>query len=238
MILHEEINILVKLQELDLSIGKIEEAKDNYPRRIELLKEVLEEKRRIADLKREKLESLENDRRKKERVVEQEIEQIKKSEDKLLSVKTNKEYQAALKEIALTKESNSQREEDILNVLEELDVLRKELKEKEEDFITTSREFEKEESELTEKLEEFEKQLAEKVKKRGELSSKIGSELLQMYENIRKRRQYIAVVPTNNGFCQGCYMDIPPQLSNEVQKGIDLIFCPNCNRILYWANSS
>lgn len=236
--MHEDINVLVKLQDMDLSIGKIEKTKENYPRRIELLKETLEEKRRIADLKGEKLESLENDRKRKEKVMEQEIEKIKKSEEKLLSVKTNKEYQAVLKEIALAKESNSQREEDILNVLEELDVLRKELKEKEEDFITLSREFGKEESELTAKLEEFKKQLAEKVKKRGELSSKIGSELLQMYENIKKRRQEIAIVPTNDGFCQGCYMDIPPQLSNEVQKGIDLIFCPNCNRILYWANSS
>ena len=236
--MHEEINTLVKLQDLDLSIGKIEETKENYPRRIELLKEKLEEKRRIADLKREKLESLENDRRRKEREMEQEMEKIKKSGEKLLLVKTNKEYQAALKEIALTKESNSQREEDILNVLEELDVLRKELKEKEEDFMAISREFGKEESELTAKLEEFKKQLAEKVKKRGELSSKIGPELLQMYENIKKRRQDIAVAPTKDGFCQGCYMDIPPQLSNEVQKGIDLVFCPNCNRILYWANSS
>jgi len=236
--LHEQINILVKLQDLDLSIGRIEETKENYPRRIELLKEKLEEKRRIADLKREKLESLENDRRRKERVMEQEMEKIRKSEEKLLLVKTNKEYQAALKEIASTKESNSQREEDVLNVLEELDVLRKELKEKEEDFMTVSREFEKENSELTAKLEEFKNQLAEKVKKRGELSSKIGPDLLQMYENIKKRRQDIAVVPTKDGFCQGCYMDIPPQLSNEVQKGMDLIFCPNCNRILYWANSS
>ena len=236
--MHEQINILVKLQDLDLSIGKIEETKNNYPLRIELLKEKLEEKRKIADSKKDKLESLENERKRKERIMEAEMEKIRKSEEKLLLVKTNKEYQAALKEIALIKESNSQREEDILNVLEELDVLRKDMKEQEEDLIATSREFGKEESELTAKLKEFTNQLAEKAKKREELSSKIGPELLQMYENIKKRRHDIAVVSTKNGFCQGCYMDIPPQLSNDVQKGMDLIFCPNCNRILYWENSS
>ncbi|MFH2013145.1 MAG: C4-type zinc ribbon domain-containing protein [Pseudomonadota bacterium] len=236
--MQEQINILVKLQDLDLNIGKIEETKNNYPLRIESLKEKLEEKCRLADSKRDKLESLENERKKKERIMEDEIEKIKKAEAKLLLVKTNKEYQAALKEIASTKESNSQREEEILNVLEELDMLKKELEEQEKDYMAISKEFAKEESELTAKLEEFANQLAEKVKKREELSSKVGQDLLHKYENIKKHRQNIAVVSTKNGFCQGCYMDIPPQLSNEVLKGIDLLFCPNCNRILYWESSS
>lgn len=235
--MHPQVSILVKLQDLDLSIEKIGEAKESYPKRIELLKVKLDEERKLTDLKRENLENLEKKRRKDERTLEDKMERIKKSEEKLLSVKTNREYQAAKREIALTQEANSKKEENILNILEEIDVLREELKKKEEYFRELSMEFEKEKNELTKKLDKFEKQLGEKIKTRGKLSSKVDPERLKMYENIKKRRHGIAVVSTKDGSCQGCYMDIPPQLYNEVQRGTDLLFCPNCNRIFYWANN-
>lgn len=236
--MHPQVSILVKLQNLDLSIGKIQKTKENYPQKIELLKNRLEKERKITESEKEKLEKLEKDRRREERTLEEEIERITRSEEKLFSVKTNKEYQAVLKEIALAKESNSEREEKILNILEELDVLRKELWEKEKNFEEISRKFKKESSELEEKLKAFDNQLAEKIKSREKLFSKIDPEIIQMYENLRGGRQGIAVVATKNGFCQGCNMGMPPQLSNEVQKGGDLVFCPNCNRILYWVNNS
>ncbi|MDA8136352.1 MAG: C4-type zinc ribbon domain-containing protein [Desulfobacteraceae bacterium] len=31
----------------------------------------------------------------------------------------------------------------------------------------------------------------------------------------------------------GCFMNIPPQLYIEVQRGKSLISCPQCSRILY-----
>ncbi|MGH7828550.1 MAG: C4-type zinc ribbon domain-containing protein [Candidatus Binatia bacterium] len=33
--------------------------------------------------------------------------------------------------------------------------------------------------------------------------------------------------------CQGCYMNIPPQLWNEILKNERLNLCPSCHRILY-----
>ena len=117
--MHPQISVLIELQNLDLSIGKIEEAKENYPRKVQLLKEKVDEERKITDLKRERLKELERQRRGEERKLEEETVKITRSEEKLLSVKSNKEYQAALKEIALAKESNSQKEENILNILEE-----------------------------------------------------------------------------------------------------------------------
>ncbi|MFH1625078.1 MAG: C4-type zinc ribbon domain-containing protein, partial [Pseudomonadota bacterium] len=237
-VVHPQVSILVELQSLDLRIGKIEGTKESYPRRIELLRQRAEEARKITESKREKLENLEKDRRRQERFLEEEIEKVRKSEERLLLVKTNKEYQAALKEIAVAKQCNSEREEEILNILEGLDVLRKESEEKEADFRAISREFEKEQSELTEKLEEFEKQLVEKLENREKLSSEIDPEILKTYENIKKRRQGIAVVRTKNGSCLGCYVDIPPQVFYEVQRGTDLVSCPNCNRILYWTLDS
>jgi len=37
-----------------------------------------------------------------------------------------------------------------------------------------------------------------------------------------------------NGTCQGCNMNIPPQLYNQLQRGDTIELCGTCNRIIYW----
>jgi predicted nucleic acid-binding Zn-ribbon protein len=58
--------------------------------------------------------------------------------------------------------------------------------------------------------------------------------VIKRYSTIRMRRG-LAVVSVKNGTCQGCNMNIPPQLYNTLQRGNSLELCPNCNRIIYWA---
>jgi predicted nucleic acid-binding Zn-ribbon protein len=47
-------------------------------------------------------------------------------------------------------------------------------------------------------------------------------------------RRGLAMVPVKNGTCQGCNMNIPPQLFNTLQRGNSIEVCGNCNRIIYW----
>jgi hypothetical protein len=44
----------------------------------------------------------------------------------------------------------------------------------------------------------------------------------------------LAVVSVRNGTCQGCNMNIPPQLYNVLQRGQTIETCPSCHRIIYW----
>ena len=53
------------------------------------------------------------------------------------------------------------------------------------------------------------------------------------YSAIRMKRG-LALVPVKNGTCQGCNMNIPPQLFNMIQRGDSIELCGNCNRIIYW----
>ena len=59
------------------------------------------------------------------------------------------------------------------------------------------------------------------------------SDVLKKYSAIRMRRG-LALVPVKNGTCQGCNMNIPPQLFNTLQRGNSIEVCGNCNRIIYW----
>jgi hypothetical protein len=51
---------------------------------------------------------------------------------------------------------------------------------------------------------------------------------------IFSRRGGVAVTMAKGGTCQGCRMRLPPQLYNEIQKHLQIHFCPNCQRILYY----
>ncbi len=163
-----------------------------------------------------------------------EEEKVKKARERSTSVKTNKEYQASLKEIEAIEKQNSTIEEGILIIMEENDQLKVNLEKVEADFKLVVEKAEEEKAALEKQIEECTKDIEEKQKMKEELVPQIKSELLDIYKKIKQKRTEITVVPVENCCCQGCHMNIPPQLFNEVKKCKTIIKCPHCSRILYW----
>ena len=75
--------------------------------------------------------------------------------------------------------------------------------------------------------------LEEFIAGRDKLAKDVRPDVLKRYSNIRMRRG-LAVVSVRNGTCQGCNMNIPPQLYNVLQRGQTVETCPSCHRIIYW----
>jgi predicted nucleic acid-binding Zn-ribbon protein len=67
-------------------------------------------------------------------------------------------------------------------------------------------------------------------KTRADLLQKIPKDLVNNYELLKKRYRR-AIAPVENGFCFGCFQKLPTELST---KSKEVIYCPNCGRILYW----
>jgi predicted nucleic acid-binding Zn-ribbon protein len=149
-------------------------------------------------------------------------------------VKTNKEYQALLSEIDAVKEANSRMEEEILQVLDEIDELKKDLLKREKEVGVILEKIEVERKKLQEKIAHDEKAWNEQMERREVLSKQIESKLFKLYNTLKEKRQGVGVVSAKNETCQGCFVNVPPQMFIEVQKNNILIRCPNCNRILYW----
>ena len=36
------------------------------------------------------------------------------------------------------------------------------------------------------------------------------------------------------GICSGCHIAIPPQSFIELQRGQQILSCPNCQRLIFW----
>ena len=191
------------------------------------------EKERILKEK-EKVESLEKTRRQKEGQLSLEQEKIKRSEGRMSEVKTNKEYQAFLSEIDAIKEANSRIEEEILQVMDEIEDLKKDLSKREKDVGVTLEKVEVERKEIQERMARDEKAWNEQMERREVLSKRIESKLIKLYNTLKEKRQGVGVVGVKHETCQGCFVNVPPQLFIEVQKNNALVRCPHCNRILYW----
>ena len=57
------------------------------------------------------------------------------------------------------------------------------------------------------------------------------------YVELMKSLNALAVTEVRDEVCQGCHMNIPPQLFVEIKKKDKLIQCPQCRRILYYKST-
>jgi predicted nucleic acid-binding Zn-ribbon protein len=151
-------------------------------------------------------------------------------------VKNNKEYQAMLKEIETSEKTLSDVESKIIALMEEMDKLLVLVKKDEETLKQAQISHESEKKIIEDDLNAVEADTVVWTEKRTVLQENVPADLLARYEKIRKRNNGIGVISVWKAVCNGCHMNIPPQLYNELQRSNDLLFCPNCNRIMYFQN--
>ena len=232
----QQLQLLWKLQTVEHQIEEAQSKKTAYPLEVERLQALLKGQEEQQEEERRRIEELEKKRITMEGELELENERIKGSQLKLLEIKTNKEYQALLKEIETGKEHNSQREEEIIRMLDEIDQVKTDYATSKEKVRKEKEEIEKETAQVKEQMVKVEQDIDHWQKNKEEILKETDPELLKQYNTLKEKRNGIAIVLVKNEGCQGCYVNIPPQMYNEVQKNNEIILCPNCHRILYWEN--
>ena len=234
--MREQLERLVALQTVDLKIQEMERVKGEIPQRIASLEGDFRKEEEKTLGERTELERLQKQRRQKEKDLEEEVERVKKAEARVFEIKTNKEYQAVLKEIENAKKLNRQREEEILSVLERIEEMQKQLGKDDKSLETKRKAVQQQVVELELQAASFADEMAGEVQQRERREKEISPDLLSKYRRLLEKRQGVAVAKVQNGVCHGCNMNLRPQLYIELQKQESLILCPNCSRILFWEN--
>ena len=230
----EQLELLWELQKIDLSLKNIKEQRDRFPKEMKMLDEKQNIEKERIQKEREKIELLEKERKQRESRLNLEQEKIKRAEGRMSEVKTNKEYQALLSEIDTIKKGISKEEEEILQVLDEIDELKKNLSKREKEMAIILEKIEVERKGLQERMAHDDLIWKRETERKELLSGQIEPKLFKLYSTLKDKRQGVGVVTVKKGTCQGCFVNVPPQMFIEVQKNNALIRCPNCNRILYW----
>lgn len=226
---------LIQLQDCDNKIKRIVKIRDEGPVKIQKLEQELKVCQSKYQQEYYQLESLKKDRRAIEQDVQEIDNKIFKSQEKLNNIKSNKEYKAALKEVeVLNKEKISLEDKEIrimesLEGSEEKDIQFKEEQEK------LKKKFELDKKEIEEEMRALETELNTLEEKRKQYIDTVDKQLLSQYQFLADRKGGMAIGPVINGVCQLCNIGLPPQKFNELIKGDALHACPNCLRIIYWA---
>jgi predicted nucleic acid-binding Zn-ribbon protein len=238
MKLREQIEILAMLQKVDREI------KEKNGTKQELLRELLVKDKEIQFKKQEialltaACAEKEKERQGKERVLQDEGKKAMDKRMRMNRIKNIKELQALQREIDQIRQGNSDLEEELIRVLEEIDRIKAELKAKEEEAAMMQQEWQQRQDDMQSKISGIDQLVSEAYTLRKTIASQIAAELISRYELIFARRGGSAVVEVAGGICQGCYMNIPPQLWNEIIKSEKVNLCPSCQRILYYKPSA
>ncbi len=168
----------------------------------------------------------------KGQLTEDEI-QVAGAKHKLSQAKNSKEYMAAQREIDQRREGLVAREGEIAKLVEAVDAKKKLLADRASDVDNLKGSIEKDGEAAKARMAEIQAKIDELRAERDKLATDVKPEVLKRYSSIRMRRG-LAVVSVRNGTCQGCNMNIPPQLFIVIQRGQTIETCPSCHRIIYW----
>ncbi len=230
----EQIAQLVALQKVDDVIHAVKNELEQAPREVEELEQrfavLAEQRTKILD----KLEHLHEQQRRLALDIDDDATRIKKSKSKLMQVGNTREYHAMLREMDSMEKSNRSREEEKLTLQEALQLENANLEETSGNYEKLKGELDEKRGSLQLRMDAAEKRLKELQTERSGTGSEIPAPVFARYEFIRHRLDHPVIVPVNQGVCSGCHIAIPPQAFIELQRGQQILSCPNCQRLIYW----
>jgi uncharacterized protein len=227
-------NVLLKVQEIDISLSGLKKNMEEIPRSMEVLKKTnIKEQSEVANVKNS-IKELTLKKRQFEKDVEEKNAHMLKLKNQRGLVKTNEEYRAIEKEIAFDQDFVNQREEAILETMEHIEKEEKNLRDKEGNLKIKDAEIKTKEQEAKQQLQKLKERSDSLDSDREKLIREIEPVLLKLYNKIYLNKKDYAIVPVlDNKVCGGCRMGLTADVRNEVQKN-KIVRCDNCSRILYW----
>ncbi len=234
----EKLKVLLMIQSIDTRFDEMRREKEDTPKEIEKLKEDLDLLKNEMEQDLSTLEEQKKERRKDEEELEEKELKLKKSKLRLNEVKSNREYQAVLKEIEELKGLTFQKEETVIKWMEDIEIQEKECADNNVRWEEYQKEYKSREKEFLQRMRELDREAQSINEKRVELSQEIDEDLLRRYDGLRTHLKGRVVAPVIDAVCQGCHLGIPRQQYNELIKEDSLQSCSNCNRIIYWGEDS
>ncbi len=187
-------------------------------------------------------------RRAAEAAVQDAQEKLKKYQQQINKVSTQREYGALLQEIDTVKGQISSGEEAAFSALaqseksdQELATLRESFREIEERYAAEMTRWEAEKPEVARQVEELKTRVAE-------LKTRLPRGIVAQFERILDRYPGGATAPVRpierpgqkqrEWHCLACNYRVRPQVVVEIRNGDSLVQCDSCKRILYFEEES
>jgi len=230
----EQIRQLVELQKVDDAIHAVKQKLDRAPNELSDLEKRFATTETQRNYILEKLSHLQEQQKRLAHEIDDDSARIKKSKNKLMQVGNQREYHAMMREMDSMERVNHSREEEKATLLEELQYQNDALENINVTYNALKAEVEEKRNSLEEKMQKGNAALDELNSKRAMVSKTIPQPVFTRYEFIRKRLEHPVIVAVKDGICSGCHIAVPPQSFIELQRGQQILSCPNCQRLIFW----
>lgn len=161
-------------------------------------------------------------------------QQIEHSREKLNRSRTERESQAAQRELEELRKLVRDREDEIQRIDGDTAAVRTQVEATEAEHKALSEELAAKEGDIQAKVQQLESDRQQKGGGREMIVKRLPPVLYRRYEMIRGRRG-TAIAQTTDGTCNRCNMALPPQLYHRLRREPLIEQCPSCNRIIYFA---
>jgi len=161
-----------------------------------------------------------------------EQDNIKRSETNMKEIRTNKEFQAVGREITAARKQVAELEEQILQKTGQQEELQAAIDAHSAELASLEEAAASGRQERLASIGSLQAVIDAAVANREQIVKELSSSVVRRYTQLRSQRRGQALAEARDGSCQGCHMQLPPQLYNTLFKCDDLYSCPHCNRIL------
>jgi len=244
----QDLETIVELQEAMNRLQNAEQRFHGIPDWMQELHEEHEARRTEIEALEAAAEALAHDRRSAEAAISDAQEKLKKYQQQINKVTTQREYGALLQEIDTVKAQIAAAEEQGLSTIERYDQTQKELAEKRKSFREVEGRYATEQARWEGEKPAVAEQVRELSGRIAILKDRLPKGLVSQFERIRDRHPNgaLAVIrllerPGGRGprewHCGACNYRVRPQVVVEIRNNGTLVQCDSCKRILYVAAS-
>ena len=232
--MQSDLELLLKLQVIDYDLGELERSKEYLPDMMgNLHREIRETQGKLQET-RELLQQAQLKQKNLELEVKTKESDLTRYQQQMMTIKTNKEYDALVAEIDSIKSTITTRETELLETIESIATLEKEVTALQDKDSQIAENNSKQLAILQEKVDSIGAKVAEKETERQTVIGSVSRPTLMIYERIRRGKGGSVVVVVKKRACSSCYKALTAKKVQEIKRNDRIETCDNCGCLLYW----